>query len=407
MAGQQKLFLTTRVKSDGGRGGKTSTQTRITKAAAPATKRDTRRNPPSTNVSSPIRAKSKKKKGKATATLDDEESDEDFRTGGQSHGYTLDDFVEADDDDDDFETMPVSRTHRRAREPLGPPISHDVAMEDANINDIHRDIAESFAEAAGALQEDLLNKKGLRQRWFSQQDFREMALRWTDTTAKMRFIPGISVDKVDKYGAKFLPLVKDFSRQYQDMMGTAPAPGFAPPPTAVAGPSSSQHVVDLVSDSENEEGPETDYDDGGVNDDDIADDDLEGQTSGYFGGGGGGGGGVAPAQMSAQARAFHEQLARLQAAEAAQPSSSRGRSKAPSSGSRWRGGGRGGKRSYARRTSGGAGGGVRKRAPAAGGSGGGGGAASGGPFGSRGGGAGASRGGRSGGGGTGIGLMKY
>ena len=394
--------MTTRVKSDGGLGSKISTQTRITKAAAPATKRDTRRNPPSTNVSSPVRAKSKKK-GKATATLDDEDSD-DFPDGGQSHGYVLDDFVEGDDDDDDFESMPASRTCRRGKEPLGPPISHDVHMEDANINEIHRDIAESFAEAAGKLQEDLLNRKGLRQRWFSQKDFREMALRWTDTVDKMRFIPGVNTDKVDKYGGKFLPLVKEFSRQYQDMMGT-PAP--ASTSATAAGPSS-RHVVDLVSDSGDEAAQQTDYDD-----DDIADDDLEGETSGYFTGGGGGGG-VAPAQMSAPARAFFEQLTRLEAEDASQPS--RGRSTNRASGPRWKGGGRGGKRSYARRTSGGgarggggggrSGGGVRKRAPA-GSAGPSARPASGTSFGSRTSGGGGSRGGRSGGGGTGIGLMKY
>ena len=305
--------------------------------------------------------------------------------------------------------MPTSRAHKGRQEPLGPPISYDVHMEDANISEIHRDIAEGFAEAAGKLQEDLLNRKGLRQRWFSQKDFREMALRWTDTVDKMQFIPGISTDKVDKYGSKFVPLIKDFSRQYQDMMGT-PAPA---PMSAAAGPSG-HNVVDLVSDSGNEEGQQTDYDD-----DDIVDDDLEGETSRYFGGGGGGGG-VVPAQMDAKARAFHEKLSRLETEEASAPPS-RGRSSTKGSGVRWKGGGKGGKRSYARRTSGGAargggggrsGAGVRKRAPAGSSTGGSTARpASGTSFGSRAGGSSSGyRGGRSaggGGGGGGIGLMKY
>lgn len=374
----------------------------------PATKRDTGRNPPSTNVSSPIRAKGKKKKGKAVATRDDDGSEN--AQAGYSRGYVLD---EADEDDDYYETMPAFRAVRRAKEPVGPPISHDTHMEDAGVSDIHKDIAESFAEAAGKLQEDLLNKKGLRLRWFSQQDFRKMALGWTDTLEKMHSIAGINSEKVDKHGSKFLPLIRDFQQQYRDMMGTSvPATAAS---TAVA--SSSHDVVDLVSSSDGDDDDDEEMEYG----DEIADDEgeSEGETSGYFGSG------IIPAEQSAEARAFFNKLQNLERdAAAAASQSSRGRSKASASRPKgaWRGGG---KKSYGRRTSGGSarggsrsGAGVRKRGAAATGerkstgSNGSARTATGGAFGSRSTGAGG-RGGRSGGGGgggaasSGIGLMKY
>lgn len=64
------MILTTRVKSDGGQTSQPKTRTRITKSIAAATKRDAARPSPSTNVSSPVRAKGKKKKDKAVVTHD-------------------------------------------------------------------------------------------------------------------------------------------------------------------------------------------------------------------------------------------------------------------------------------------------------------------------------------------------
>ncbi|RYO94969.1 hypothetical protein DL766_002012 [Monosporascus sp. MC13-8B] len=378
MTGRRSLFLTTRVKSSDSQISLSRTQTRAAKPAAAATKRGAGRNPPSTNISSPITAKAKKKKGKAVATLDDEDSDD--VDVGYSHGYALDDFVEGDDHDD-FESMPPPKSIKRVRRPVGPPISHDTHMEDAGLSEIHQDIAQSFAEAAAVLQEDLLNKKGLRQRWFTHQDFREMAIRWADTLDKMHFIPGINIEKVDRYGGKFLPLVRNFQQQYRDMMGTAA------PATATAG-SASHAVVDLVTSDD---------------DDDTADDEAEGAVSSYFGGG------VIPAQPSAKALEFHSNLERMEQAAAAASQSSRARPK--SSASRSRSGFKGGKRSHIRKATGSSsrggksGAGVKKRTATSdrrstGSTGSG--RSSFGAFGSRG-----SRPGGAGGGSSGIGLMRH
>lgn len=368
--------MTTRVKSDDSQPTTSKTQTRITKPAAPATgKRDTGRNPPSTFVSSPVTARSNKKKGKAVATLDDDSDDDQV---GYSHGYTMDEFMEPDDDDDDFETMPHSRSFRRTREPVGPPISHDTYMTDAGLSEIHQDIINGFVATAEKLQEDLLNKKGLRQRWFTQNHFREMAVRGTDTLDKMYFIPDIESEKVDRYGRKFLPLIKSCREQYEAVSSTAP------PATANVG-SSSRDVVDLVSSSEDDQQM--------GDDEDILDYEAEGETSSYFTGS------VMPSEPSEEVLRYHRELERLQQ-EDANASSSRARSK--SSASRGRGS-RGGKRSYPRRFSGGSsrggrsGAGVRKRAaPGERKSTAGSGSA-----------ARTARGGARGGGGSSIGLMKY
>ncbi|RYP24787.1 hypothetical protein DL765_000333 [Monosporascus sp. GIB2] len=385
MTGRRSLFLTTRVKSSDSQISMARTQTRAAKPAAAATKRGAGRNPPSTNISSPITAKAKKKKGKAVATLDDEDSDD--VDVGYSHGYALDDFVEADDDDD-FESMPPPKAVKRVRRPVGPPISHETHMEGAGLSEIHQDIAQSFAEAAAELQEDLLNKKGLRQRWFTHQDFREMAIRWTDTLDKMRFIPGINIEKVDRHGGKFLPLIRDFHQQYRDMMGTAA------PATATAG-SASHAVVDLVT-SDDDDDEEVEYND------DAAGDEAEGAVSSYFGGG------VIPAQPSAKALEFHSNLERMEQAAAAASQSSRARPK--SSASRSRSGFKGGKRSHIRKAAGSSssggksGAGVKKRTTSdrrlTGSTGSG--RSSFGAFGSRG-----SRPGGAGGGSSGIGLMRH
>ncbi|RYO74838.1 hypothetical protein DL764_010721 [Monosporascus ibericus] len=387
MTGRRSLFLTTRVKSSDSQIGMSRTQARTTKPAAVATKSSAGRNPPSTNISSPIAAKAKKKKGKAVATQDDEDSDD--VDVGYSHGYALVDFVEGEDDDD-FESMPRSKSAKRVRRPVGPPISHDTHMEGAGLSEIHQDIAQSFAEAAAELQEDLLNKKGLRQRWFTQQDFREMAIRWTDTLDKMHFIPGINIEKVDKYGGKFVPLIRNFRQQYRDMMGTA-----APATAATAG-SASHAVVDLVT-SDDDDDEDAEYDDDG------ADGEAEGAVSSYFGGG------VIPAQPSAKALEFHTNLERMEQAAAAASQSSRARPK--SSTSRSRSGFKGGKRSYTRKAVGSSsrggksGAGVKKRTAASdrrstGSTGSG--RSSFGAFGSRG-----SRPGGAGGGSSGIGLMRH
>lgn len=360
--------------------------------------------PVSTLVSSPIRHASRKtKKGKAVASYFDEEAiaegeeDDDLEPSGPMHanGYEQDGFVVGDEEEDDyFEPVRPAPRQRRQRtlDELGPPISR--VAEQAEVDDIHNDIVAAFLEEAKKLEEDLRNMKGLRRVLFTEAQLQQMAIKWTTTVDKMRRIPGINVDHVDRFGVKFIPLVLRFHDMYCEMMGSgedsmATIPATAGPSNTRRGPPPPQQldVVDLVSD------------------DDEDDDDYEepGVASKYFGAG-------------AHADPIQSQLeswnARFSRATQPEPSEPAPRGRAAS-----RKGSQGGRKGHYRKGAGGGGrsygGGVPKRrsaasAPAAGG--GSGKRTSGGP--SKGGAGksavrpGGGRGGSSGGGG-GIGLMPF
>ncbi|KAI1412572.1 hypothetical protein F5Y13DRAFT_199815 [Hypoxylon sp. FL1857] len=252
---QRQLLLTTRVKGkDSQSGASNKRQVRMSKPAAPATKRLTSNTVPSTNVSSPILHKERKRKGKAVAMSDDEASDEEYSRF--SSGYAKDGFVVPDDDsDDDFETMPPPRSRARSqRKSLGPPISHDVRMNNAELTDLHDDVVRSFVEEAKELEENLRNSKNLRTPIFTEQQLREMAIRWTVSLDEMHSIPGINNDKVDRYGSALLPLIRQYRLQYQEITSQA-SPGTA------TRASDSRSVVDLVS-SDDEDMEDVEYGDG-------------------------------------------------------------------------------------------------------------------------------------------------
>ncbi|KAI1376378.1 hypothetical protein F4677DRAFT_419761 [Hypoxylon crocopeplum] len=324
---QRQLFLTTRVRGKDSQGGASKRQTKISQPATAATKRLATGNIPSTNVSSPVLGKERKRKGKAVMTSDeDENSDEDYSRF--SSGYAKDGFVIADggSDDDDFETMPPPRSRGQAkRKSLGPPISRDLRMNE--LDGLHDDILRSFLEEAKVLEENLRNSKNLRTPIFTEQQFREMAIRWTISLDQMHAIPSINNDKVDRYGSALLPLIQQYHAQYQEIMSQ-----MSPRAAAVA--SSSRDVVDLVS-TDDEDMEDVDYD--------QEDGDDQGAISSYF---------TAPAQPAGRGSTV---------------SRARSTSSAPrsSKGSAWRGG----KRPYQRRSSGGSSrggkssyGGVKKKA---------------------------------------------
>ncbi|KAI1142832.1 hypothetical protein F5Y05DRAFT_133354 [Hypoxylon sp. FL0543] len=263
---QRQLLLTTRVKGkDSQSGASTKRQTRISKPATAATKRLTSNTIPSTNVSSPVLGRERKRKGKAVAISDDEESDEEYSKF--SNGYAKDGFVVPDDDsDDDFETMAPSRSRARPRrKELGPPISHDMRMNDADLNSLHDDVVRNFVEEAKGLEEHMRNLKNLRMPIFTEQQLREMAIRWTVSLDEMRSVPGINIDKVDRYGAKLLPLIQRYRARYQEMTNQTS-------PKAAAGASGSRNVVEVSSDDEDME--DVEYGDGEAND--------QGAISTYF-----------------------------------------------------------------------------------------------------------------------------
>ncbi|KAI1100479.1 hypothetical protein F4804DRAFT_336180 [Jackrogersella minutella] len=262
LTNQRRLFLTTRVKGKDSQSSTSKKQTRISKPATAATKRAGPGNFPSTNVSSPVLGRERKKKGKAVAMLDDEESDEEYSRF--SNGYAKDGFVVHDESDDDFETMAPRSRGRAQQKSLGPPISHDARMNDAELSDLHDDIIRNFLREAKELEENLRNSKNLRTPIFTEQQLREMAIKWTMSLDEMHSIPGINGDKVVRYGNMFLPLIRQFHIRYQEIMG----------PRGVATASGSRNVVDLVSSDEDME--DVDFDE--------EDNENQGAVSAYFAG---------------------------------------------------------------------------------------------------------------------------
>ncbi|KAH9888224.1 hypothetical protein F4778DRAFT_755461 [Xylariomycetidae sp. FL2044] len=370
--GRKQLFLTTRIKDGDSQALAPISRLRTSKSATAATKRSAAQAPPSTNVSSPAQAKFRKNKGKAAMITDDEESDDDYSR--HSNGYARDGFVVADDDDfdDDFETMPATRTSRQhqRREPVGPPISHDSRLTSSTMTEIHRAVVSNFFQEAKVKEEKIRSSKSLRQPIFSHQQLREMAIMWTTTIEQMQAIPGIDKDKVRRYGGSFIPMVQLFHRYYQEMMSGA-SPDTAEAATLDTA-TSYQQVVDLVTsdedsddgggdgdlqmeDIEDDDDDEEDHQQGGM----TAPEDIEeisehssdddGETSHHF------------PERSAEVQAFHDAITRPAAEKSTTPMV--GTSSSSKSKSTWRG-----KRSYGnRRSSGGAsksksgGGGVRKK----------------------------------------------
>jgi bloom syndrome protein len=232
-------------------------------ATAPPKKRapkkkatDASKLPPSTNISSPLKAPARRRKAMVPVLdAEDEESDEEPSGPMHANGYAKDGFVVGDGlSDDEFEpvrtSMPAPRRRQQTLDELGPAISRDARLMEANLNDIHEDIIPVFVDAAKSLEEQLRNKSGLRRNLFTEQQYREMIIRWTTTVPKMCKIPGIDVEKVNTYGEKFIPLVRQYHCQYQEMMGDKPQPTIGKSTRTVSG---NHELINLLSSDDEEE----------------------------------------------------------------------------------------------------------------------------------------------------------
>lgn len=390
--------------------------------------------PPSTNVSSPVSGRAKRRKAQnMVLDADDEESEEEPSGPLHANGYEDDGFVVADEDasDDGFEPVKAHhvlprRRQRTLEEQLGPRISRDARMDEATINDIHRHTIAAFVDEAMKQEETIRNKAFLRRNLFTEQQYREMAIRWTNTLDKMRRIPGIDRDNVDKHGAKFTPLVETYHGRYLEFMGERPsappatAPSHARKPRTGRTVSGNHDCIDLISeDGDEDDDEDNDHDPYGMNDahDDDDDDqeeeeeeegeeeeeeeDGEGEASKYFA--------DVSASEQARIRQFQARIgvinSQAQVTSGAGGRARGGGGRRSSQGRRASGGRGGGGGARARSFSGG---GVTKRKPSGGGGGGAGGRRTGTGGAGRGralANRGAKRSGGSSGGGSGIGLM--
>lgn len=285
MSGGRKLEVVVRTGGDKSAPAK-ATKKKPTKRKATDEHEELAR-PASTLVSSPVRrGAGKSRKGKAVASLfddeaiaeDDEHDDPEPEAVLHYNGYEQDDFCVPDDEEDYFE--PVHKTaiksrRQRTLEELGPPISR--ATGDDVLDDVHAMIVAAFLDEAKNLEEQLRNNKGYRRPLFTESQLRQMAIRWTKTVDQMRRIPEIKTENVDKFGTKFIPIVMRFYDNYREMMGQgddgamATIPGTAGPSSTWRAAEPQSDIIDLVSDDDDED---DDYEDPGL-------------PSKYFGGGGG------------------------------------------------------------------------------------------------------------------------
>lgn len=170
---------------------------------------------------------------KAANRLGDRKDDDD---------YAHDDFMASDYEEDAFEPMP-NRRHRREETPgddLGPPITIDERM--ANLPGIHRDVISQFVEEAKGLEERIRNRNGIRKPFFTEANFREMAINWTLTLDKMMRVPDINLERVKTYGSQFVDLVARYFTNYEEMMGNQDLQRDID--------TNHQNVIDLISDDE-------------------------------------------------------------------------------------------------------------------------------------------------------------
>lgn len=224
------------------------------------------RPPPSTNISSPVRAPLKRQKSKSgmASILDAEDEEIDHVPPGDLHrnGYEKDDFVVSDEEDDAFEPVPASRrapVQRKAQRQqtlheLGSQRPKEARPTTENLNEIHQHLIEAFVEEARKLEEQLRNHRRLRKTIFTDEQLRWMIVKWTTNISSMRAIPGVDVEKVDTFGSKFIPVVKRFHDQYLEMMDgdvRQQVPTACPTNVSNVG---YQDVVDLISSDEEDGG---------------------------------------------------------------------------------------------------------------------------------------------------------
>jgi bloom syndrome protein len=152
-----------------------------------------------------------------------------------------------------FERMPKSRSKPRKQEPrsveFGPPITSDNRMD--YLSEIHQIMVHQFVDKAKAVEEQIRNKTTARRPFFTEAQLREMAIRWTLNTGDMAKIEGINVERVNCYGKVFIPIIRDFHNQYNDMMNDEYDKDMDP---------NHRNVIDLCSDGESEEDFEDDLD---------------------------------------------------------------------------------------------------------------------------------------------------
>lgn len=171
--------------------------------------------PLSTNVSSPIQATSKRRRGRVVEVEDDENKTL------HANSYERDGFVASDNNeeeysDDAFEPVRTIGIKRNAsRRELGPPITTDLIMDSLSPN--HRMIVEDFMRHAKQMCSEIRDRYSLRSIPFTDTILREMAIHFPKTQTELLRIPNINSEMVKRYGWRFLELIKQSKSLYESL----------------------------------------------------------------------------------------------------------------------------------------------------------------------------------------------
>ena len=182
-------------------------------------KRDTEQDAqPSTNVSSPIRRKSRRQ----IVQHDDSDGSDAFEPAPDltSNGYQLDDFV-VDDSGDDYK--PEESRFGGSFEPSTPSTrtsnTNSGSLSLGSLSPDRRAAAEGIIAASQLQCRSIMMSKSLRSQPFSDTILQEFALRNTKTKNDMLTIPGINPDMVRLYGDIFLKIVSNSMKVYGQLKG--------------------------------------------------------------------------------------------------------------------------------------------------------------------------------------------
>jgi bloom syndrome protein len=176
--------------------------------------------PPSTFVSSPAKAASKRRARNKFVNDEAEEAGADKEDYFEDV-YERDSFIVDDDEDEGFEPVREGRSRSskgKGRAELGPPITRDQRMHEARLPDVHQLLVHEFVVEAKQLEEKLRNNRGIKKPLFTDEEFREMAIRWTTTVEEMQKIPGIKTNRVGEYGSRFIEVIRRYRQNFMEMM---------------------------------------------------------------------------------------------------------------------------------------------------------------------------------------------
>ncbi|KAK4177437.1 putative ATP-dependent DNA helicase [Triangularia setosa] len=276
--------------------------------------------PPSTNVSSPVNAPARKRLGvPLSREFIDDEADEDSADGfgsgdededdedthhGPRHvnGYARDDFVVSDrDEEEDFEPAPARRPRPSSQRQQT--LNELRPFDFSQLHEVHQFVMDQFLFEAKQLEIRIRSQENLTRPLFTDQQYREMIARWTTTPAKMYTIRGVTTDKVDQWGSRFVPLIQRMHQQYEEMMADQDPrkhqySGAATIATKASMRSKNPVVVSLLSDDEEDFG---DFDD---DDDDDGEEEMAGGSHGPRNDTG--------APRASEVAAFHRQLEEME-----------------------------------------------------------------------------------------------